>query len=96
LEWIAEGSAVVVTRRGNQARLAWAVAGVIAVIATVLAFLHSREKPAEARAVRFSVLPPENTTFDDQLAISPDGSRLALVVSTHGRSRLSGFAGWMR
>ena len=88
LEWIAGGnavSAVAVTLRGNQARLAWAVASVVAMIAMVLAFLHFSEKPTEMRAVRFSVLPPENTTFGDPLAISPDGSRLALIASTPGK-----------
>jgi Tol biopolymer transport system component len=88
LEWIAGGSAlsaVLVARRGNHARVAWAVAGVVAVIAMVVAFLHFREKPTETRAVRFSILPPENTTFDDPLAFSPDGSRLALIVSTPGK-----------
>jgi DNA-binding winged helix-turn-helix (wHTH) protein/Tol biopolymer transport system component len=88
LEWIAGGSATsaaVVTRPENLARLAWAVAGVVAVIAIVLAFLHFREKPAEARAARLLVLPPENTSLSGPVAISPDGTRLALIASPAGK-----------
>jgi eukaryotic-like serine/threonine-protein kinase len=90
--WIAEGGSqprVAVpspSRRNNRERLALAIAGVAVAMAMVVAFLHFREKPVEQRAIRFSVLPPENATFGDPLAVSPDGTRLALIVSTPGKT----------
>jgi serine/threonine protein kinase len=89
LTWIAQagstaGAPTVLDRRGkNLARLAWAI-GVVAVIALVLALQPFRQKPSEMRAV-LSVLPPEKATFGESLAVSPDGTRLALIVSSPGK-----------
>jgi len=70
------------------ARPAWAIAAVVlAALAAALAFVHLREKPPEARVLRTSVLPPENTTFDfanglGLLALSPDGRRMVFGART--------------
>jgi len=58
-----------------------------------LAFIHFREKPAEAPAARFSIVPPEKSSFVDQPpALSPDGRRLVFAAqSADGTQRL-----WVR
>jgi eukaryotic-like serine/threonine-protein kinase len=62
------------------AKMAWGAAVVFLLAAAALAFLQLRQKPtAEAAPVRFEVAPPGNGTVSF-LAMSPDGSKLALVV----------------
>jgi hypothetical protein len=76
-------------------RLPWVVALLILLLTTItLAALYFRRAPAEARSssVRFLVYPPEKGTFfgipNISSVISPDGRRLALVVTTEGRTQL--------
>src|SRR6185295_10081149 len=91
LRWIAEGGSQAGSRvpltagPTNRERLAWAVIAVLSTTALAVAILHFREKPPEMQAVRFYIFPPEKASFDDPLAISPDGTRLALIVSTPGK-----------
>jgi DNA-binding winged helix-turn-helix (wHTH) protein/tRNA A-37 threonylcarbamoyl transferase component Bud32 len=86
LRWIADGysvAGIAVPLTGqyrNRERVAWGVA-MLLVIGIFLAFLHVSQKPATTRAVRFSVLPPEKGSFGEASAISPDGTRLALIVA---------------
>jgi serine/threonine protein kinase/Tol biopolymer transport system component len=91
MKWIAEGDGNAGMpspgRHKNQSRLAWAIASVVGLLAIVLAILHFGENPVETRAVRFSLFPPEKTSFDEPLAVSPDGTRLALIVSSPGKER---------
>src|SRR5260370_5375761 len=68
-------------------RLVWTLVVVTTVLLAVLgllAFVHFRETPPEARLMITSIPPPENTSFDfargsasSQLALSPDGRRIA-------------------
>src|SRR5512132_4377518 len=60
----------------------WIVAGLIA-LAAAGTFLRARraEAPAAPRMV-LSILPPQNATWTDWFALSPDGRQLALVGST--------------
>ncbi|PYT19609.1 MAG: hypothetical protein DMG57_44750 [Acidobacteria bacterium] len=91
IRWIVEGgsqtgaAAPVPSRSNNRERLMLAIAAVAVAMAVVVAYLYFREKPSETRAVRFSVFPPEKSAFGDSLAISPDGTQLALIVSTPGK-----------
>jgi Tol biopolymer transport system component len=76
----------------------WVAAGVFAMIAAALAFVHFREKPAQIPVVRFSVPAPENATFSPTYAVSPlpavspDGQRITFAARIHdGRPQL-----WVR
>jgi eukaryotic-like serine/threonine-protein kinase len=106
LQWIdalgsqADIPAPVVVRRRNHERLAWAAFATVAVATLTLAIVHFRESPAEQALIRLSVLPPDGATFSDPTltgftrstaAISPDGQRLALVVTVGGRRSI-----WVR
>jgi eukaryotic-like serine/threonine-protein kinase len=70
------------TRPKGRERLAWTLLTLTALAALVLAVFHFREAPPVARPIRFSVSPPQKASFEEQLSISPDGERLALIVST--------------
>ena len=60
--------------------VAWmAAAGVLAVIAAELAFIHFREAPPQQRSVRFQVPLPEKLTAES-LRLSPDGRYLAIAA----------------
>jgi len=50
----------------------------------------TREPPAEARVMKFSILPPENTSFDS-VAVSPDGRWLAFTAAIGGKVQI-----WVR
>ncbi len=99
LRWIAEGGSQagiarpVIERRRNRERLGWALAAVMTLAAVPLAFVHFREKPPEARMVRFLAPPPEKDTFVwwDVPALSPDGGKIAFVSAAGGRGQL-----WVR
>ncbi len=80
-------------RRGmnSRERLAWITAGILflALLALLIFVIAPfRESPAESRAVRSFILPPENSSFDftdtnaGSLSISPDGRRLTFVAPT--------------
>ena len=87
LEWIAGGSATSpagAPRARNKTHLAWALAWLTVMIAALFAFVDFRKPPVAARLVRFSISPPENVTFSEPLAFSPDGTRLALIASVSG------------
>jgi Tol biopolymer transport system component/predicted Ser/Thr protein kinase len=61
---------------------AWAVAGLALLFATALAFVHFREKPpAVPELVRFEIAQPANGGVVPGLALSPDGRKLAFVVT---------------
>jgi eukaryotic-like serine/threonine-protein kinase len=76
-------------------RAAAAVVALAAVVVLVLYMYVGRTPPAERRAVRFTVGPPENTRFGtlpNFLTISPDGSKLAFVAAdASGKQQL-----WVR
>jgi Tol biopolymer transport system component len=83
------------TPRGPRVRMAWAVAGVLFLIAAVslpLALVHVREGPPDDRRIQFDVVMPDKTNaVGAPPAISPDGKRLAFVANTGGRPQL-----WIR
>jgi Tol biopolymer transport system component len=88
LKWIAEGSQAgvptrVSAKRKSRERLAWALVGLLAALAAVLAVGYVRRAPRPAPLVRASIVPPEKLYVTD-LAVSPDGRRLAFTASKLG------------
>jgi serine/threonine protein kinase/Tol biopolymer transport system component len=81
----------------NRERVAWigmgvCLLGLLAALPFAIAYL--RRAPVDERILKVSVLPPENATMAGagaNLAISPDGRRLAIVASSEGRNLL-----WVR
>ena len=85
LKWIAEGGGRQATSPAPPAKLAWLpwiLAAVILLAAAPFVIAYFRRSPDEARAVRSFILAPQKTNFTGvgNLAISPDGRRLAFVA----------------
>ncbi len=76
------------TREAHPARhvplLAWATAGVLAVIAGAVSFIHLRETAPVAAAIQFSIPSPDHSTFRSWAELSPDGKFLAYDTSKDG------------
>ena len=79
-------------RRGRE-RLAWALAGVLALVAAALgSLLLLRRATSRPQVVRFEVRPPRGTTGVNWPRLSPDGRTLAfLAADSSGTQRL-----WVR
>ncbi|HSQ19342.1 MAG TPA: protein kinase, partial [Blastocatellia bacterium] len=85
----------------SRERLAWMATGILFLsLLALLPFViaHFRESPAESRAVRSFILPPEKSSFNftdtnaGSLSISPDGRRLTFVApAAEGKNLL-----WVR
>src|SRR6185295_12550589 len=67
--------------------VAWIAAGVAALAAAVLAFVHFRETPVAERSLKLSIPLPENTSAGF-LEISPDGKRVVLAMARDGVAQL--------
>ena len=85
LRWIAEGSAagvaaraVVAGRRAWRERMAWIVAALA--IAAAGASLWFRPGPPRQNPIRLTIPPPVGYDFVDTVALSPDASRVMLVL----------------
>ena len=107
LKWIAEGTSSSTNPAGTtqtpaatnklRDRALAAAAVVFAIAALALAFSYFHRPANDVRALRSSILPPENTSFVGGVAasgyaFSPDGTRLAFSVqSVEGKSGL-----WVR
>ena len=71
-----------VASEGKGRAVVWmATAAAFAAAAIVLGAIHFGEKPAAAPLVRFSIAAPEKTTFNQWLALSPDGRHLAFTAT---------------
>jgi Tol biopolymer transport system component len=57
--------------------MGWIAAGVLAVVAGAVSFIHFRETPPEAPLLRYTIEAPEKTSFLVDSAISPDGRHVA-------------------
>jgi serine/threonine protein kinase len=73
-------------------QMLWKLSTLLAVgVALALAILYWRMPSSEARLMRFSILPPEKSSFSESIALSPDGRRLAFVAVSSGTASL-----WLR
>jgi serine/threonine protein kinase/Tol biopolymer transport system component len=75
----------------SRERLAWTAATLaLSVLTGVTVFLLTRPQVEPPPVIRFSVSPPDGTTFQpvpgSALALSPDGRRIAFAVVRGGRS----------
>ncbi|HEY6051349.1 MAG TPA: protein kinase [Thermoanaerobaculia bacterium] len=98
LKWIQEGGSLaglpapVAARRKNRERIAWGVAGALALAAAALGFAFMRRAPVPLRTVRFEIGTPEEVTSVDAPRISPDGRLIAFnAVDSTGKTRI-----WVR
>ncbi|HET6349681.1 MAG TPA: protein kinase [Candidatus Krumholzibacteria bacterium] len=89
LEWIRDAGsqagvpAPLVMHRRNLTRALWIGSIASALAAIALGSYIVTHRPQPAPVMRFNVLPPPNTVFDDaqsNMAVSPDGSMLAFVA----------------
>ena len=85
LKWIAEGSQAgvptkVSARRRSRERTAWVLAALATVLAAVFAAGYFRRSAPAASVVRASLLLPDKTYLGD-IALSPDGKRLAFTLA---------------
>jgi Tol biopolymer transport system component/preprotein translocase subunit SecG len=78
-------------RRRFLERLGWIVAALLLASTLTLAFVSFRRTEPRAETVRFAVPAPEKMAYRGSLALSPDGRRLAFVVTGTGGNSL-----WVR
>jgi serine/threonine protein kinase/Tol biopolymer transport system component len=88
-------SRIAIPERAGKSRLFGTVAWIVgaAFILGILGFVSAyftRRPSAELRVMKFSVVPPENTYFDN-LVVSPDGRWLAFTAAIGGKVQL-----WVR
>jgi eukaryotic-like serine/threonine-protein kinase len=86
------------TGAGLRSRTMWFAIAAALLIGAIAgwALSHLRQPPAEARALRFDIVPPGNGRFtigagSGGIALSPDGQTAAYVATLNGRSGL-----WIR
>jgi len=75
-------------RTGWRERLAWIVAGALALAFLAIGVAYFRRPASEAGPARLFVNPPENATRFDSPAISPDGRTLAFIATVDGKTQL--------
>lgn len=71
--------------------MAWILLILTATAAASLAIVHFRQPRAELRSYRFSLIPPDNSTFTGPVSVSPDGNHVAMIVSSAAGTTL-----WIR
>ena len=102
LTWIAEGGsqsgapASLSKRRKSHEGIAWTAAACALVAFLMLWLVDSRCSAPEAHVLRFTIPPPDNTTFDvlsvtSAPVISPDGRTIAFVARSAGVTQI-----WLR
>ncbi len=76
-----EGESAITPLRSRVGMIAVAAAGVFALVAATLAFIHFREKPPVREVVRFEIPAPQDSTLNPTLVVSPDGRKLAFLAT---------------
>jgi hypothetical protein len=89
LKWIAEGSqegvpAPVIARRKSRERFAWTGLAIATLIAAASAAAYLRRAPRSLPAIRALLPLPEAAMTLGELAVSPDGTRLAFTAAKAG------------
>ena len=69
--------AVAAPSSSRWAKLAWIAVALVLIALVPANLIHWREQPPTTEPVRFQILPPDKNTFDNFLAISPDGRKVA-------------------
>jgi eukaryotic-like serine/threonine-protein kinase len=70
----------------------WPVAaGLLALTAAALAFVHFREQPPERQVLQYTLAPPEKASNVQYLAVSPDGHSVVIQATGEAGQRL-----WVR
>jgi serine/threonine protein kinase len=79
------------SRLFGDVRLPWAIAAVLSLVTLAVIWAYFTSQPAaDERTMKFSIMPPEESSFS-QIAVSPDGRRLAFTAVTGGKLQL-----WVR
>ena len=100
LKWIGEGGSqggapvTLGTRRIRREAALEIIAGLLGIflLATFSFEVHRwRSTPERGLTIRFALPPPEKSSFESGLALSPDGRQLAFVTQTAGKSQI-----WLR
>jgi eukaryotic-like serine/threonine-protein kinase len=100
LKWVAEsgsqgGAPVTLGAKRKRRETVLAILGLlfgIALLATLpSAVQHWRSTPERGLTIRFAQPPPEKSSFESGLALSPDGRQLAFVTQTSGKTQI-----WLR
>jgi Tol biopolymer transport system component len=76
--------------RSRLSNAGWICAGVVAVAALVVSFIHFRETLPREQTLRYTIGAPENSTVHS-FAISPDGRALVVAAAVNGKPQL-----WLR
>jgi len=75
-------SAAVVGAKASpwRTRVPWAIAAFFLLALVVLSTFYFRKTEVRSETMRFSLAPPEKTSFTEAAAISPDGQQIAFVT----------------
>jgi Tol biopolymer transport system component/predicted Ser/Thr protein kinase len=91
-ELLEEPTVPVAAAKQGAGRWVWpGVATVVTIALAALGFVHFREKPPEARVVRFQIGPPASdvTMLFPQFSVSPDGRKVAFSAGGTRRGQAS-------
>ncbi|MGH9385338.1 MAG: protein kinase domain-containing protein, partial [Vicinamibacterales bacterium] len=97
LTWLAKDLTPIDVSRPQRSNTRWLqglVAGVLLIVAGVVAGRWLTRPPDDARMVTLSVVPPEGATLDGrtnesvEMALSPDGRSLAYIAASSGERHL--------
>lgn len=84
LKWVTESNSqksAVGPRSASRERLWMLISGILFMSLIALAYFLARSpKEKDSELIRFSISPPKNFSFKGQIAISPDGKKLAFTT----------------
>jgi hypothetical protein len=86
LLWAVEGAATAPSQ-SRFGKGGWVAAGVLAVVAAALSFVHFREVAPQPPSYAYTIPPPPNSVINS-FAISPDGRTVAIAALANGKTSL--------